>query len=100
MLRSMFAGVSGLRSHQAFMDVVGNNIANVNTTGYKTSNVLFEDLLSQTLRGSGAPISGTQGGTNPAQVGLGVRLSGVSLNMAQGATQLTGRSTDFSLQGD
>lgn len=100
MLRSMFAGVSGLRSHQAFMDVVGNNIANVNTTGYKTSNVLFQDLLSQSIRGGGAPISGTQGGTNPAQVGLGVRLAGVTLNMAQGASQLTGRSTDFAIQGD
>ncbi len=100
MLRSMFAGVSGLRAHQAFMDVIGNNIANVNTTGYKTSNILFEDLLSQTLRGSGAPSTGTAGGTNPAQVGLGVRLAGITLNMAQGASQLTGRSTDFALQGD
>jgi len=96
----MFAGVSGLRSHQAFMDVVGNNIANVNTTGYKTSNVLFQDLLSQSIRGGGAPTAGTQGGTNPAQVGLGVRLAGVTLNMAQGASQLTGRSTDFAIQGD
>jgi flagellar hook protein FlgE len=99
MLRSMFAAVTGLRSHQAFMDVVGNNIANVNTTGYKTSNVLFEDLLSQELRGAGAP-GPNQGGTNPAQVGLGVRLTGVTVNFAQGATQLTGRSTDFAIQGD
>ncbi len=99
MLRSMFAAVTGLRSHQAFMDVVGNNIANVNTTGYKSSSVLFEDLLSQELQGAGAP-SGNQGGTNPAQVGLGVRLSGVSVNFAQGATQLTGRDTDFAIQGD
>lgn len=100
MLRSMFAGVSGLRSHQAFMDVVGNNIANVNTTGFKTSTVLFQDLLSQTLRGGGAPLEGLQGGTNPSQVGLGVRLTGIQLNMAQGASQLTGRSTDFAIQGD
>jgi flagellar hook protein FlgE len=99
MLRSMFAAVTGLRSHQAFMDVVGNNIANVNTTGYKTSNVLFEDLLSQSLRGAGQPAN-NQGGTNPAQVGLGVRLAGVTVNFAQGATQLTGRSTDFAIQGD
>jgi flagellar hook protein FlgE len=99
MLRSMFAAVSGLRSHQAFMDVVGNNIANVNTTGYKTSNVLFEDLLSQQLNGAGAP-GVASGGTNPAQVGLGVRLTGISVNFAQGATQLTGRSTDFAIQGD
>jgi flagellar hook protein FlgE len=99
MLRSMFAAVTGLRSHQAFMDVVGNNIANVNTTGYKTSSVLFEDLLSQQLNGAGAP-AGATGGTNPAQVGLGVRLTGISVNFAQGATQLTGRSTDFAIQGD
>src|SRR5690242_8050747 len=99
MLRSMFAAVTGLRSHQAFMDVVGNNIANVNTTGYKTSNVLFEDVLSQTLNGAGQA-SATQGGTNPAQIGLGVRLTGVTTNFAQGATQLTGRSTDFAIQGD
>ena len=99
MLRSMFAAVSGLRSHQTFMDVVGNNIANVNTTGYKTSNVLFEDLLSQTTARRGC--AGRQpGGTNPAQVGLGVRLTGVSMNFSQGATQLTGRSTDFAIQGD
>jgi flagellar hook protein FlgE len=81
------------------MDVVGNNIANVNTTGYKSSSVLFEDLLSQTLTGAGAP-SAVQGGTNPAQIGLGVQLTGVSINFAQGATQLTGRSTDFAIQGD
>ena len=99
MLRSMFAAVTGLRSHQAFMDVVGNNIANVNTTGYKTSNVLFEDLLSQELRGAGSPTR-SQGGTNPAQIGLGVSLTGVTVNFAQGATQLTGRSTDFAIQGD
>jgi flagellar hook protein FlgE len=99
MLRSMFAAVTGLRSHQAFMDVVGNNIANVNTTGYKSSSVLFEDILSQNLNGAGAP-TGSSGGTNPAQVGLGVRLTGVSINFAQGATQLTGRSTDFAIQGD
>src|SRR3954469_23366930 len=100
MLRSMFAGVSGLRSHQAYMDIVGNNIANVNTTGYKSSSALFEDLLSQSLRGAGAPADATAGGTNPAQVGLGVRLSSVQMNFAQGASQLTGRSTDFAITGD
>src|SRR5690242_18535900 len=99
MLRSMFAGVSGLRSHQAYMDVVGNNIANVNTTGYKSSSAIFQDLLSQTVRGAGSPLP-NQGGTNPAQVGLGVQLSSVQLNFAQGASQLTGRSTDFAIQGD
>jgi flagellar hook protein FlgE len=100
MLRSMFAAVSGLRAHQSYMDVVGNNIANVNTTGYKSSGAIFQDLLSQTINGAGAPIDMTKGGTNPAQVGLGVRLSSIQTNFAQGASQLTGRATDFAIQGD
>jgi flagellar hook protein FlgE len=102
MLRSMFSGVSGLRSHQTMMDVIGNNIANVNTVGYKSSSVVFQDLLSQALKGAGAPTTGAAGagGTNPAQVGLGVRVAAVSTNFSQGAAQLTGRSTDMSIQGD
>ena len=100
MLRSMFAGVSGLRSHQVMMDVVGNNIANVNTTGYKSSTAIFSDVLSQTLRGAGLPSLGTSGGSNAAQIGLGVRLQAIQMSFAQGATQLTGRATDFAIQGD
>ncbi len=100
MLRSMFAAVSGLRSHQAMMDVVGNNIANVNTIGYKSSSAVFADLLSQSLHGAGGAALALQGGTNPAQVGLGVRLEAIQTNFAQGASQLTGRSTDFAIQGD
>ena len=100
MLRSMFAAVSGLQAHQTFMDVVGNNIANVNTTGFKAGTVEFEDLLSQTLNGAGLPTSAISGGTNPAQVGLGVRLAGIGTNFSQGAAQETGRSTDFAIQGD
>src|SRR5688572_33466931 len=99
MLRSMFSGVSGLRSMQTMMDVIGNNIANVNTTGYKASSVVFQDLLSQTIRGAATPTADA-GGTNSAQVGLGVRLAGVSTNFAQGAVQLTGRATDVSIEGD
>ena len=99
MLRSLFSGVSGLRSHQTQMDVVGNNIANVNTAGFKSSTVVFQDLLSQVIRGAGAPQNGN-GGTNPAQVGLGVRVGGTSTNFAQGSTQQTGRTTDLALQGD
>ena len=99
MLRSMFSAVSGLRSHQTMMDVVGNNIANVNTTGYKSNSVVFEDLLSQTLKGAGAPTSDV-GGTNPAQVGLGVRAAGITTSFVQGAAQSTGRSTDLAIQGD
>ena len=100
MLRSMFAAVSGLQAHQTFMDVVGNNIANVNTTGFKAGTVEFEDLLSQTMHGAGSPSAGVAGGTNPAQVGLGVRLAGIGTNFSQGASQETGRQTDFAIQGD
>ncbi|MCU1374433.1 MAG: Flagellar hook protein FlgE [Actinomycetia bacterium] len=102
MLRSMYSGVSGLRSHQTMMDVIGNNIANVNTVGYKSSSVVFQDLLSQALRGAGSPTTGTSGngGTNPAQVGLGVRVGGIATSFTQGAAQNTGRSTDMSIQGD
>ena len=99
MLRSLFSGISGLRSHQTMMDVTGNNIANVNTAGYKTSQTQFQDTLSQMLQAAGAP-QGERGGTNPAQVGLGVRVSGVTTNFGQGATQLTGRSTDLMINGD
>ncbi|MDP9466653.1 MAG: flagellar hook-basal body complex protein [Actinomycetota bacterium] len=104
MLRSMYAGVSGLRTHQQMMDVTGNNIANVSTTGFKSSATVFQDTLSQTLAGASAPTGdGTVppfGGTNPAQIGLGVRLGGISTNLAQGSSQLTGRATDIAVQGD
>ncbi|GAA2516155.1 flagellar hook protein FlgE [Pilimelia columellifera] len=99
MLRSLFSGISGLRTHQTMMDVTGNNIANVNTTGYKTSQATFQDTLSQMLQPAGAPAGGL-GGSNPAQVGLGVRLSGITTNYGQGAAQMTGRSTDLMIQGD
>jgi flagellar hook protein FlgE len=88
-----------MRVHQTMLDVVGNNIANVNTAGYKTSQAVFEDTLSQMVRVSGGP-QGLTGGTNPAQVGLGVKVGGISTNFSQGATQITGRSTDVALQGD
>jgi flagellar hook protein FlgE len=99
MLRSLFSGISGLRAHQQMMDVTGNNIANVNTAGFKSSSAVFEDTLSQMLRGAGAPKPGS-GGTNPAQVGLGVKMAGITTNFAQGAAQTTGRSTDLMIQGD
>lgn len=99
MIRSMYAAVSGLRSHQTMMDVVGNNIANVNTNGFKKSNVIFQDILSQTRSGAGAPTE-ELGGTNPAQIGLGVQLSNIAQNFLQGALQTTGRDLDVSIQGD
>ena len=103
MLRSLFSGISGLRAHQQMMDVTGNNIANVNSVGFKASQTIFEDTLSQMMRAAGAPQTGpngSQGGTNPAQVGLGVRLSGINTNFVQGSAQSTGRPTDLMISGD
>jgi flagellar hook protein FlgE len=100
MLRSLFSGISGLRAHQQMMDVTGNNIANVNTTGYKTSQTTFQDTLSQMVKSAGAPQPGGAGGTNPSQIGLGVKLAGISTNFGQGAAQTTGKSTDLMIQGD
>jgi flagellar hook protein FlgE len=99
MLRSLFSGISGLRAHQQMMDVTGNNIANVNTTGYKSSQAVFQDTLSQMVNAAGAPQNGA-GGTNPAQVGLGVRLASITSNFGQGAAETTGKSTDMMIQGD
>jgi flagellar hook protein FlgE len=98
-LRSLFSGITGLRQHQTLMDVVGNNIANVNTTGYKSSSVVFEDTLSQMMRAASPPNGGV-GGINPAQVGLGVQLGAINTNFAQGSAQNTGRATDLMIQGD
>ena len=99
MLRSLYSAISGLRSHQTMLDVTGNNIANVNTTAFKSSAVQFQDTLSQLTRGAGAG-SASAGGTNPAQIGLGVQVAGISTNFAQGSTQSTGRSGDMMISGD
>jgi flagellar hook protein FlgE len=99
MLRSLYSGISGLHAHQTMMDVTGNNIANVNTVGYKASSVQFRDTLSQMVGAAGAPQNG-MGGTNPAQVGLGVSNNGIVANFAQGSQQTTGRAGDMMIQGD
>ncbi|HEX9089667.1 MAG TPA: flagellar hook protein FlgE [Arthrobacter sp.] len=99
MLRSLYSGISGLRSHQTMLDVTGNNIANVNTAGFKSSSVQFQDTLSQLTKGAGAP-GAAAGGTNPAQVGLGVQVAGISTNFNQGSAQATGKSTDMMISGD
>ncbi len=105
MLRSLFTGISGLTAHQQMLDVTANNIANVNTTGFKASRAAFQDTLSQTLQGAaaarntaaGAPITG---GTNARQIGLGVKLAGTEMDMGQGSTQSTGVATDMMINGD
>jgi flagellar hook protein FlgE len=99
MLRSMFSAISGLRAHQVMMDEIGNNIANVNTVGYKSGRVNFQDILSQTFRGASASQNGL-GSINPAQVGLGVTVAGIDVIMTQGNLQSTGRNTDMAIQGD
>ncbi len=99
MLRGMFSAVSGLRTHQKWIDVLGNNISNINTPGYKSSRVTFQDILSQTERAAGAS-SGDLGGTNPLQIGLGVRVSGIENLFTQGAIQSSSKLTDLAIQGD
>jgi flagellar hook protein FlgE len=99
MLRSLYSGISGLRANQTMMDVVGNNIANVNTTGFKASNTVFQDTLSQLVQGSSTPTA-TRGGTNPSQIGLGVRVAAITTNFNAGAAQSTGRGADVMIQGD
>ncbi|MGE5559975.1 MAG: flagellar hook protein FlgE [Chloroflexota bacterium] len=99
MMRSMFAGVSGLRNHQIRMDVIGNNIANVNTMGFKASRVSFQEVFNQTIRGASAPY-GLRGGTNPQQVGLGMTVASIDTFQVQGNLQLTGKMTDLAIQGN
>ncbi|EKU70645.1 flagellar hook-basal body complex protein [Selenomonas sp. F0473] len=100
MMRSMFSGVSGLKGHQTRMDVIGNNIANVNTTGFKASRVTFADMISQNLSGASAP-QGTIGGVNPKQVGLGMSVASTDLLYTNGSVQSTGKNTDIAIsRGD
>ena len=99
MMRAMFAAISGLKVHQVMLDVTANDIANVNTVGYKSERTSFKDALSQLQRGASAP-SGTLGGTDAAQVGLGVQLNGIDNLMASGAIQSTGNALDCAIQGD
>ncbi|MBI2874499.1 MAG: flagellar hook protein FlgE [Firmicutes bacterium] len=99
MMRSLFAGVTGLRNHQTRMDVIGNNIANVNTIGFKAGRVTFRELFYQTTRGASAPMA-DRGGTNPQQIGLGMAISGIDVIHGQGNLQNTGKMTDLSIQGN
>lgn len=98
MMRALFAAIGGLRNHITYMDVVGNNIANVNTAGFKASRITFSDMMSQTIIGASAPTA-NRGGTNPTQIGLGMTLRGIDVIHTQGALQATGKLTDFAVQG-
>lgn len=99
MMRSMYSGVSGLKTHQTKMDVIGNNIANVNTVGFKSSSVTFSEIMYQNLSGASGPnaLTGT-GGVNAKQIGLGVTTGSTSVNITgPGASQTTGRAFDIKL---
>lgn len=99
MMRSLYSGVAGLKSHQTKMDVIGNNIANVNTMGFKASDVLFRDVLYQTTS-SGTGATATTGGTNASQIGLGSKMSSISTNIVDnGAAQSTNNPYDLMLSG-
>lgn len=98
-MRSLFSGVSGLKSHQTRMDVIGNNIANINTVGFKSSRTTFSDMLSQTTKGAAAS-STRLGGTNPLQIGLGTSVASIDLITSDGSPQSTGKNTDVALSGN
>jgi flagellar hook protein FlgE len=99
MWQAMLSGVASLKAHQTKMNVIGNNIANINTTGYKGSRVHFQDLMAQTFRAASRP-SNVLGGVNPIQVGLGVKVGAIDVHTLQGALEMTGRSTDLAIQGN
>lgn len=100
-MRSMFSGVSGLRAHQSKLDVIGNNIANVNTIGYKASRVTFQEVFSELIKGAGAPDPSTgRGGTNPMQIGLGMGVGSVDMLFTRGSVQRTDNPTDLSIEGE
>jgi flagellar hook protein FlgE len=99
MLRSMYSGIGGMKNFQTKLDVIGNNISNVNTYGFKKGRVIFQDLFNQTISGASAPSQG-RGGTNPRQVGLGSQLAAIDTIQTQGSLQTTGRTLDLAISGD
>ncbi len=99
MMRSLYSGVSGLQNHQIRMDVIGNNISNVNTIGFKKGRVNFQDMLSQSMQGAARPTEDL-GGVNPKQVGLGMTVASIDTIHTQGSLQTTGVATDIAVQGN
>ncbi len=98
MMRSLFSGVSGLQNHQTRMDVIGNNISNINTTGFKKNRALFQDMLYQQLSGAARPTDDL-GGINPKEVGLGMSIASIDTLHIQGSLETTGKGTDLAIQG-
>jgi len=99
MIRSLYAGVTGMRNHQMKLDVIANNISNVNTTGYKAAIVTFQDLVSQTIRNA-LKADANSGGVNPAQIGIGSAVGSIESSFIQGPLQYTGRPLDLAIQGN
>jgi len=99
MMRSLYSAVSGLTNQQTAMDVIGNNVSNVSTIGYKSSRVVFQDLYSQTISSASASTS-TSGGSNSKQVGLGVTTAAIQTSTLEGSTESTGETLDFAISGD
>lgn len=99
MLRSMYSGISGLKNFQTKLDVIGNNISNVNTYGFKKGRVVFKDLISQTTAGASAPTE-TRGGVNAKQVGLGSQIAAIDTIHGTGSLQTTSRTLDLAISGD
>ncbi len=99
MIRSLFAGVSGLRNHQTFMDVIANNIANVNTVGYKAGRITFKESLSLLIKGAQSATN-ELGGKNPLQIGLGMTVGSIDQVFSQGNLESTGQETDLAIQGE
>src|SRR5690625_4842805 len=99
MLRSMYSGISGMRNMQTKLDVIGNNIANVNTFGFKKGRATFKDLVSQQIAGATAP-GQDRGGVNARQVGLGMQLASIDTIHTQGSLQNTNRELDLGISGD
>ncbi|MCQ4087194.1 flagellar hook-basal body complex protein [Saccharibacillus sp. JS10] len=100
MLRSMYSGVSGMKGFQTKLDVIGNNIANVNTTGFKSSRVMFKDILSQTAAAATAPTDEPRGGSNAKQIGLGVSIGSIDTLHLAGSAMTTNNPTDLRIDGD
>jgi len=100
MLRSMYSGVSGMRGFQTKLDVIGNNIANVNTVGFKSGRVMFKDIMSQTVGGATAPNDTGQGGINPKQIGLGVTVGSIDTIHLGGSAMTTNQPLDLRIDGD
>jgi flagellar hook protein FlgE len=99
MFKSLYSGVSGMSANMAQLDVIGNNIANSNTIGFKSGRVTFNEMLTQTIRSASRPVSGGLGGTNPQQIGLGTSVGSIDTNFGQGNFQTTGIKTDLAIQG-